>query len=66
MTSAKAVLKFDDVVPNCDDAKILRQSSASIPDGPEPPLVSIAACSTMVSSIESEAMGVFFLTVLEK
>ena len=55
--SANVLRNLDDAVPNKRDVKVFLQPSASRPDGPDPPLVSIAAFKMRDSSIPSYTIG---------
>ena len=58
LTNSGNVLgKSDDAVPNERDVRIFLQPSASRPDGPDPPFVSIAAFKMRGSSIISYTIG---------
>ena len=57
MTFAKGLRRSLDEFPNCLEVNILRQSTSSRPDGPEPPFVNIAARMTKDSLMSSYATG---------
>ena len=56
MKSAIAHRKSVVAVPYTDEVRILRQSSASKPEGTDPPFVAVATFNTRFSSIDSYAM----------